>query len=50
MDNPLGITYSNPFDSDLKTITKNWEGFIKIHLRHPQHDELYSSEETEHSQ
>lgn len=38
MDIPLGTIYSNPIDIGLNTVTKNWAGFIKIHLQHPQRD------------
>ena len=38
MDIPLGATYSNPIDVGINTVTKNWAGFIKIHLQHPQRD------------
>ena len=40
MDIPLGTAYSNPIDIGLNAITKNWAGFIKIHLQHPQRDGL----------
>ena len=38
MDIPLGTAYSNPIDIGLNAITKNWAGFIKLHLQHPQRD------------
>ena len=38
MEIPLGTTYSNPIDIGLNAVTKNWAGFIKIHLQHPQRD------------
>jgi hypothetical protein len=40
MDIPLGKAYSNPIDIGLNAITKNWAGFIKIHLLRPQQDGL----------
>jgi hypothetical protein len=40
MNIPLGITYSNPIDIDINTITRNWAGFIKIHLQYPKRDGL----------
>jgi hypothetical protein len=40
MDIPLGKAYSNPIDIGLNAITKNWVGFIKIHLLRPQQDGL----------
>jgi hypothetical protein len=38
MEIPLGLTYSNPIDIGINAVTKNWAGFIKIHLQHPQRD------------
>ena len=38
MDIPLGTAYSNPIDIGINAITKNWAGFIKLHLQHPQRD------------
>ena len=35
---PLGTTYSNPVDVGINAVTKNWAGFIKVHLQHPQRD------------
>jgi hypothetical protein len=32
------LTYSNPIDIGINAVTKNWAGFIKIHLQHPQRD------------
>jgi hypothetical protein len=40
MDIPIGKAYSNPIDIGLNAITKNWAGFIKIHLLRPQQDGL----------
>lgn len=40
MDIPFSKTYSNPIDIGLNAITKNWAGFIKIHLFLPQRDGL----------
>ena len=40
MDIPLGTTYSNPIDIGLNAVTRNWAGFIKIHLLLPQRDRL----------
>ena len=37
---PLGTSYSNPVDIGINTITRNWAGFIKIHLLHPKRDAL----------
>ena len=36
----LGTTYSNPIDIGINTVTRNWAGFIKLHLLHPKKDEL----------
>ena len=36
----LGSSYSNPVDIGMNTITRNWAGFIKIHLQNPQVDGL----------
>ena len=38
MDIPLGSTYSNPIDIGINAVTKNWAGFIKVHLKNPQQD------------
>ena len=40
MSIPLGISYSNPIDIGINTITRNWAGFIKIHLAYPKRDGL----------
>ena len=40
MKMPLGTSYSNPVDIGINTITRNWVGFIKIHLQYPQRDGL----------
>ena len=40
MSIPLGSTYSNPIDIGINTVTRNWAGFIKIHLEHPKRDGL----------
>ena len=37
---PLGNTYSNPIDIGINTVTRNWAGFIKIHLQNPKLDGL----------
>ena len=39
MDIPHGVTYSNPIDVGINVVTKNWAGFIKLHLQHPHRDE-----------
>ena len=36
----LGNTYSNPIDIGINTVTRNWAGFIKLHLQHPKLDGL----------
>ena len=38
MSIPLGTAYSNPIDIGINVVTKNWAGFIKVHLQHPQRD------------
>lgn len=38
MNIPLGSTYANPIDVGTNAITKNWAGFIKVHLQNPQKD------------
>ena len=40
MNIPLDISYSNPLDIGINTITRNWAGFIKIHLLNPKRDGL----------
>ena len=40
MDIPLGTIYSNPIDIGINAVTKNWAGFIKVHLKNPQLDGL----------
>ena len=40
MNMPLGSAYSNPIDIGINTITRNWAGFIKIHLQNPKYDGL----------
>ena len=40
MNMPLGVAYSNPIDIGINTITRNWAGFIKIHLQYPKRDGL----------
>ena len=37
---PLGTTYSNPIDIGVNTVTRNWAGFIKLHLLYPKIDGL----------
>lgn len=31
----FGMDCSNPIDIGLNQITKNWVGFLKLHLKHP---------------
>ena len=38
MNIPLGSAYFNPINIGMNTITRNWAGFIKIHLQHPKRD------------
>lgn len=38
MDIPLGSTYANPIDIGINAVTKNWAGFLKVHLLHPLRD------------
>ena len=38
MDISLGSTYANPIDIGINAVTKNWAGFIKVHLLHPLQD------------
>ena len=40
MNIPLGTKYSNPIDIGINTVTRNWSGFIKLHLLHPRQDGL----------
>ena len=40
MNIPLGTSYSNPVDIGINTITRNWAGFVKIHLQNPKRDGL----------
>ena len=40
MNIPLGMSYSNPVDIGINTVTRNWAGFIKIHLSNPKRDGL----------
>lgn len=40
MNIPLGTRYSNPIDIGINTVTRNWSGFIKLHLQHPKQDGL----------
>ena len=35
MNIPLGTKYSNPIDIGINTVTRNWSGFIKLHLLYP---------------
>ena len=37
---PLRSTYSSPIDIGINTVTRNWAGFIKLHLQHPENDGL----------
>ena len=37
---PLCTSYSNPVDIGINTVTRNWAGFIKIHLQYPIRDGL----------
>ena len=38
MDIPLGSTYANPIDIGINVVTKNWAGFIEVHIFHPLQD------------
>ena len=38
MNKFLGTDYSSPIDIGLNQITKNWAGFLKLHLKHPLKD------------
>ena len=38
MNIQLGTDYANPLDIGLNIITKNWAGFIKLHLKYPHKD------------
>ena len=40
MNIPLGTTYSSPIDIGINTVTRNWAGFVKIHLQHSKKDGL----------
>jgi hypothetical protein len=40
MDMSLGTAYTNPIDIGINTVTRNWAGFIKLHLQHPMCDGL----------
>ena len=40
MDIPLGTAYTNPIDIGINTVTRNWAGFIKLHLHNPMRDGL----------
>ena len=40
MNMPLGTAYSNPIDIGINTVTRNWSGFVKIHLQFPMRDGL----------
>jgi hypothetical protein len=40
MNIPLGISYSNPVDIGINTVTRNWAGFLKIHLSNLKNDGL----------
>jgi hypothetical protein len=40
MNMPLGIAYTNPIDIGINTVTRNWAGFIKLHLANPMRDSL----------
>ena len=40
MNMPLGTTYTNPIDIGINTVTRNWSGFVKIHLQFPMRDGL----------
>ena len=37
---PLGTAYTNPIDIGINTITRNWAGFVKLHLQNPLRDGL----------
>ena len=38
IDISLGSTYSNQIDVGINAVTKNWAGFIKVHLLNPLQD------------
>jgi hypothetical protein len=38
MDMPLGTAYTNPIDIGINTVTRNWAGFLKLHLLNPMRD------------
>ena len=40
MNIPLGTAYTNPLDIGINTVTRNWAGFIKLHLQNPMRDGL----------
>ena len=40
MNTLLGTEYSSPIDIDLNQITKNWAGFLKLHLNNVLKDGL----------
>jgi hypothetical protein len=40
MNIPLGTVYTNPIDIGINTVTRNWAGFIKLHLHNPMRDGL----------
>ena len=40
MSIPLGLTHSNPIDIGTNAVTKHWAGFIKVHLKNPQQDDI----------
>jgi hypothetical protein len=37
---PLGTAYTNPIDIGINTVTRNWAGFVKLHLQNPLRDGL----------
>jgi hypothetical protein len=49
MNMPLGSAYTNPVDIGINTVTKNWAGFIKLHLQNPMRDDLTLLREKMHS-
>ena len=40
MNMPLGTAYTNPIDIGINMVTRNWSGFIKLHLQNPLRDGL----------
>ena len=38
MEIPLGSTYANPIDIGINAVTKNWAGFLNVHLQNPLKD------------